>query len=257
VHGLLGMVGRKNSWQLAEHAGHSSPAGLQNLLSRARWNPDKIRDDLQEYVAERLGAPAGVLIIDDTGFLKKGRISSRCAAPVLRHRRPHRELSDWRLRRLRLRQGPGAGGPGAISAEVLDVRPRAVPGGEDPRRTRVRHQRGPGQDHGDAGPGLTATRCLGDRGLRLRLLCRLVDSLLSRPVAELVHSIRDHAAAIHQADVEDKAEIYRDLGLKLVYLPNTETVEAEIAPASGLPGTAKTPRSARDRGEMVRVGRGT
>ncbi|MGC9501399.1 IS701 family transposase [Streptomyces sp. WG7] len=76
VHGLIGAVGRKNSWQLAEHAGHPTPAGLQHLLSRARWNPDEVRDDLQEYVAERLGDPAGVLIIDDTGFLKKGTVSA-------------------------------------------------------------------------------------------------------------------------------------------------------------------------------------
>ncbi|MFF7163449.1 IS701 family transposase [Streptomyces sp. NPDC008086] len=76
VHGLIGPVGRKNSWQLAEHAGHPTPAGLQHLLSRACWNPDEVRDDLQEYVAERLGDPAGVLIIDDTGFLKKGTVSA-------------------------------------------------------------------------------------------------------------------------------------------------------------------------------------
>ncbi|WP_413105674.1 IS701 family transposase [Streptomyces sp. Inha503] len=76
VHGLLGPVGRKNSWQLAEHAGHRTPAGLQHLLSRACWDPDEIRDDLQEYVAEKLGAPTGVLIVDDTGFLKKGTVSA-------------------------------------------------------------------------------------------------------------------------------------------------------------------------------------
>ncbi|MFF7987356.1 IS701 family transposase [Streptomyces sp. NPDC007901] len=76
VHGLLGPVGRKNSWQLAEHAGHRTPAGLQHLLSRACWNPDEVRDDLQEYVAERLGDTAGVLIIDDTGFIKKGTVSA-------------------------------------------------------------------------------------------------------------------------------------------------------------------------------------
>ncbi|MGW2836011.1 IS701 family transposase [Streptomyces sp. NPDC001286] len=76
VHGLIGPVGRKNSWQLAEHAGHATPAGLQHLLSRACWNPDEVRDDLQGYVAERLGDTAGVLIIDDTGFLKKGTVSA-------------------------------------------------------------------------------------------------------------------------------------------------------------------------------------
>ncbi|MGX1152651.1 SRSO17 transposase [Streptomyces albogriseolus] len=73
---MLGPVGRKNSWQLAEYVGHRTPAGLQNLLNRARWSPDEVRDDLQEYVAEKLGEPDGVLIIDDTGFLKKGTVSA-------------------------------------------------------------------------------------------------------------------------------------------------------------------------------------
>jgi SRSO17 transposase len=72
VHGLLGPVGRKNSWQLAEYAGHSAPHRLQHLLAGARWEADQVRDDVQAYVAERLGAPDGVLIIDDTGFIKKG-----------------------------------------------------------------------------------------------------------------------------------------------------------------------------------------
>ncbi|WP_425579471.1 transposase, partial [Streptomyces lacrimifluminis] len=76
VRALLAPVARKNSWQLAEHAGHSTPDGLQHLLSRARWNPDDIRDDLQTYIAEQLGCPDGVLIIDDTGFLKKGTTSA-------------------------------------------------------------------------------------------------------------------------------------------------------------------------------------
>ncbi len=76
VRGLLGPVGRKNGWQLAEYVGHDMPAGLQHLLNRARWDADEVRDDLQEYVAERLGEPEGVLIIDETGFLKKGTASA-------------------------------------------------------------------------------------------------------------------------------------------------------------------------------------
>jgi hypothetical protein len=63
VRALLAPVARKNSRQLGEHAGHATPDGLQHLLSRARWNPDDIRDDLQTYVAEHLGRPDGVLII--------------------------------------------------------------------------------------------------------------------------------------------------------------------------------------------------
>ena len=76
VRGLLAPVARKNSWQLAEQAGHSTPDGLQHLLSRARWDPDDIRDDLQSYIAKQLGCPDGALIVDDTGFLQKGTTSA-------------------------------------------------------------------------------------------------------------------------------------------------------------------------------------
>ncbi|MFD3875525.1 transposase [Streptomyces sp. NPDC058623] len=76
VRGLLAPVARKNSWQLAEQAGHPTPDGLQHLLAGAKWNPDDIRDDLQEYVADKLGESDGVLIIDDTGFIKKGTTSA-------------------------------------------------------------------------------------------------------------------------------------------------------------------------------------
>ncbi|MFC9846312.1 IS701 family transposase [Streptomyces sp. NPDC060223] len=76
IRGLLGPVGRKNGWQLAEYAGHRTPDRLQRLLNGARWNADDLRDDLQHYVAERLGEPDGILILDDTGFLKKGTTSA-------------------------------------------------------------------------------------------------------------------------------------------------------------------------------------
>ncbi|MFB8000061.1 IS701 family transposase [Streptomyces sp. NPDC001939] len=76
VRGLLAPVARKNSWQLAEQAGHSTPDGLQHLLAGSKWEPDDIRDDLQEYVASKLGEADGILIIDDTGFIKKGTTSA-------------------------------------------------------------------------------------------------------------------------------------------------------------------------------------
>lgn len=87
VRGLIGPVGHKNGWQLAEYAGHATPDGLQHLLSRSRRDADEVRDDLQAYVAEHLGADDGVLIIDDTGFAKKGHHLRRRTAPVRRHRR--------------------------------------------------------------------------------------------------------------------------------------------------------------------------
>src|SRR5436305_4607749 len=69
---LLAPVARKNGWQLAEHLGEAGPQGVQRLLNGADWDVDAVRDDLTAFVAEHLGDPAGVLIVDETGFLKKG-----------------------------------------------------------------------------------------------------------------------------------------------------------------------------------------
>ena len=75
LRGLLGPVGRKNGWQLAEHAGEGTPDGMQRLLATAGWDPDLVRDDPRAYVVEHLGDAGGVLVVDETGFLKKGSTS--------------------------------------------------------------------------------------------------------------------------------------------------------------------------------------
>jgi SRSO17 transposase len=75
LQGLLSPVERKNSWQLAEQAGDPGPHRFQHLLGRAVWEADEVRDDLQAYVQEQLADPDGVLIVDETGFLKKGNHS--------------------------------------------------------------------------------------------------------------------------------------------------------------------------------------
>jgi SRSO17 transposase len=62
----------KNGWTLAEMAGDSTPDGMQRLLNAASWDADGVRDDVRDYVVEHLGVPGGVLIVDETGFLKKG-----------------------------------------------------------------------------------------------------------------------------------------------------------------------------------------
>jgi SRSO17 transposase len=72
VRGLLSSTQRKNGWQLAEHLGDPTPDGVQHLLARAGWGADAVRDDLTGYVVEHLGHPDGVLVVDETGFLKKG-----------------------------------------------------------------------------------------------------------------------------------------------------------------------------------------
>jgi SRSO17 transposase len=74
LRGLLAWVERKNSWQLAEHLGREKPYGIQRLLGRARWDVDALRDELIRYASQHLVATndSGVLIVDETGFLKKG-----------------------------------------------------------------------------------------------------------------------------------------------------------------------------------------
>src|SRR5664279_833560 len=79
IRGLLSAEERKNSWTLSEQAGDATPNGMQRMLSTADWNPDLVRDDLQQYVVRHLGDPGGVLIIDETGFLKKGTRSAGVA----------------------------------------------------------------------------------------------------------------------------------------------------------------------------------
>lgn len=72
IQGLLSPVERKNGWQLAEQVGNQTPYGIQNLLGRAQWDANAVRDELKDYVVEQLGHSQAVLVIDETGFLKKG-----------------------------------------------------------------------------------------------------------------------------------------------------------------------------------------
>ncbi len=80
VAGLLSDLPSKNCWTIAEHAGHAAPGGLQHLLARASWDADEVRDDLRGYVTEHLGDADAVLVVDETGDLKKGA----CTAGVQR-----------------------------------------------------------------------------------------------------------------------------------------------------------------------------
>jgi SRSO17 transposase len=75
LHGLLSEAKRKNSWQLAEVAGNATPYGIQHLLGRANWDADAVRDDVREYVIEHLADDESSLIVDETGFIKKGEKS--------------------------------------------------------------------------------------------------------------------------------------------------------------------------------------
>jgi SRSO17 transposase len=72
VTGLLADLEIKTCWQVAEQAGHARPDAMQRLLYRAKWDADAVRDDVRKVVADRLGDPDGVLVVDETGDLKKG-----------------------------------------------------------------------------------------------------------------------------------------------------------------------------------------
>lgn len=69
---LLQPIDRRNGWQIAEQAGEATPNGVQRLMGAAKWDAAAVRDDLRAYVVEHLGDAQGVLVIDETGFLKKG-----------------------------------------------------------------------------------------------------------------------------------------------------------------------------------------
>src|SRR6516162_5399648 len=80
IRGLISVTERKNGWQLAELAGEATPDGMQRLLNTAKWDADQVRDDLQQYILTHLADPETVLVVDETGFLKKGNKSVGVAA---------------------------------------------------------------------------------------------------------------------------------------------------------------------------------
>nr|WP_157546735.1 IS701 family transposase [Hamadaea tsunoensis] len=111
--GLLAPLARKNCWWLAEHAGHRGPARMQRLLRDVVWDAETVRDQLRDLVVEHLGHPDAILIVDETGFLKKGtgsvgvqrqysgtagRIENCQVAVFLAYASPHgRALIDRRI----------------------------------------------------------------------------------------------------------------------------------------------------------------
>ena len=70
--GMVSGLDRKNCWTIAEHRGDATPDGLQHLLARASWDADDVRDDLRDYVVDAFGDPGAILVVDETGDVKKG-----------------------------------------------------------------------------------------------------------------------------------------------------------------------------------------
>ena len=119
LQGLLAPVERKNGWQLAEAAGDTTPDGMQDFLARMRWNADAVRDDLRAYVVEHLGDPGAVLVLDETGFIKKG---VKSAGVQRQYSGTDRELPDRGVPRLCEPAWAGADRPGPVPAGELGGR---------------------------------------------------------------------------------------------------------------------------------------
>ena len=161
---------RKNGWQLAEHAGEATPDGMQRLLATAGWDADAVRDDLRGYVVEHLGDPGGVLIVDETGFLKKG---TKSAGVQRQYSGTAGRIENCQVG-VFLAYASRAGRadrPGAVPAQGVGRRPGA-PGGRDPARSGSPPSRSwPAMLW--RGPGRGGAGGLGDRrrGLRQRRRC--------------------------------------------------------------------------------------
>lgn len=76
LQGILSETSRKNGWQLAEQAREGRPDGMQRLLSDAVWDTEGVRDDLRAYALEHLGQESAILVIDESGFPKRGKKSA-------------------------------------------------------------------------------------------------------------------------------------------------------------------------------------
>jgi len=126
VSGLVAGLERKNGWTLAERAGEASPDGMPRLLRRADWDVGGVRDDVRDYVIERLGDRGGVLIADETGFLKKGTRSAGVQRQYSGTAGRTENCQNRRVLGLRLRARACADRPGAVYPGLLDRRPGPV-----------------------------------------------------------------------------------------------------------------------------------
>jgi SRSO17 transposase len=133
LEGLLAPVERKNGWQLAEELGEPGPRGVQRLLGEADWDEDAVRDDLRAYVTEHLGESDGMLVVDETGFLKKGKKSAGVARQYsgTAGRRENSQIGVFLL--YASSEASRLPRPGIVPPGGMDDRPGALPRGWHPR----------------------------------------------------------------------------------------------------------------------------
>ncbi|WP_455711980.1 transposase [Streptomyces decoyicus] len=120
VMGLMSDLTRENCWTIAEWAGETTPHGMQHLLCRASWDADAVRHDVREYVVEHLHDEAAVLVVDETGDVKKGTPSVGVQRQYTGTAGPDRELPGRRLSRLCGRARARDGGLGVVRPPLVD-----------------------------------------------------------------------------------------------------------------------------------------
>jgi SRSO17 transposase len=122
----LAPLAGKNGWTLAEAAGDATPDGMQRLLNAVSWDADGVRDDLRAYAVEHLGARDGVLVVDETGFLKKG---TKSAGVQRQYSGTAGRIENCQLGVflcLCHKQRPHSDRSRVVCAEVVDRRPRPL-----------------------------------------------------------------------------------------------------------------------------------
>ena len=168
LKGLLGSVERKNGWQLAEYAGDATPDGVQRLLAVYHWDADQVRDDLQGYVVEHLGDPGGVLVVDETGFLKQGRKSVGVKRQYSGTAGKVENCQIGVFLAYGSRQGRGLSGSGAVSAPGMGGGCGAAAGSRCPGRGGLSHQGTTGSGDDQPRGGGWGALCLGNWGYGVR-----------------------------------------------------------------------------------------
>ncbi|MDQ0946597.1 hypothetical protein QFZ24_000520 [Streptomyces phaeochromogenes] len=168
VLGLLAGLPRKNCWTITEWAGETTPDGMQHLLSRAKWDADQVRDDVCGYVVEHLHDDRAVLVVDETGDVKKGTGTVGVQRQYTRCCRPDRKLPSRRLPGLRRQARPHRSGPGTLRSALLDLRPQPLPRRGPCLGHHLRHQAGAGHSNGRPVPGRRPPGCPGCRRRGLR-----------------------------------------------------------------------------------------
>lgn len=158
LSGLLADLRRKNSWQMAEAIGEATPRGVQHLLNDAHWDADDVRDDLREYVVEHLGdEQSSVLIVDETGFLKKGEKSVGVARQYTGTAGKKENCQVGVFLCYASKEGAAfIDRSGAVPAARVDGRSAAALRGRCPRGSKVCDQRRVGQS--DAAQGVRGGR---------------------------------------------------------------------------------------------------